>query len=791
MFLEFFLFELKLRLKSISTYVFFLLAALLPFFSVAARDFGPIGSGKVLLNGPFAVLLITTQVMLFGSILIAAIFGPAILRDFNGDTYQLIFTKPVSKFAYLGGRWVGSMVTAIAIFSGIIFGTVLGTLMPWADHLRIAPNDFGMYLRVFASMGLVQIFFLGTLFFCVAALTRNIVVVYLQGVALFAFYLIELIAVVTSNKLERTWASIVDPMGLILVRSLTRYWTVVERNSLLPHWTGVFLYNRLLWMGVGALALVVVLALFPMSAEVLGSRRSTKVADAARADEASQEKAERRAATDLPHIAQIFSGATTSRQLLSLTRMRFFNIVREIPFWAITLIMMVFVIISGHFAGNNNGVDVWPVTYLVMSVVSGAAGLFLFIIGALYAGEVIWHERDVRFEQIHDSLPLRDWTDFVSKFLALSLVETVLVTVVLLCGVFSQLTQGYFRFEIIHYAKEIYLVYLPQLLMVLLLALFLQAVLGNKFVAHAVVVGFFILIPTLYAWGIENRLYLYGEDTPYTYSDMNGYGHFVKALFWISSYWLCVGGLLGVVAIVFARRGTEQTFGARWKSAGPRMARLIPAGALFTLLAATSGAVFYYNTHILNRFRTADESRHRTAEYEKLYKKYERLPQPKVTAVDVAVDIFPERRSFAATGSYLLENHSDKPIDEVHITDSRDALEEVKFDRGFKQTLADKEHFYSIYKLDTPLQPKETMKMNFRVGHTSRGFKDGNERPEFAYNGLFSTATISRSSDTTKAMKLTIQFAGARKSCRHSRRWHRPETPTTRISTCSFQIRNG
>ena len=54
MFFNFLLFELKLRLKSVSTYVFFLLAALLPFFAVSTRDFGPIGSGKssIIRNSP-------------------------------------------------------------------------------------------------------------------------------------------------------------------------------------------------------------------------------------------------------------------------------------------------------------------------------------------------------------------------------------------------------------------------------------------------------------------------------------------------------------------------------------------------------------------------------------------------------------------------------------------------------------------------------------------------------------------------------------------------------------------
>src|ERR1700683_1099084 len=274
MFLDFFLFELKLRLKSISTYIFFLVAAVLPFFSVAAQGVSPAGSGKVLLNGPFAVTLVTSFVMAYGSILIAAIFGPAILRDFNGDTYQLLFTKPISKFAYLGGRWAGSFVVSIFVFSGLIFGAMLGTFMPWAEKERLAPINVWTHLQPFLSITVVQIFFLGSLFFCVAALSRRIIVVYLQGVALFAVYLILFVSVTATNKLDRTWSSIFDPLGINLMQALTRYWTVAERNTLLVHWSGVFLTNRLLWLSVGLAALIVTFVLFPMSAELLAARRT-------------------------------------------------------------------------------------------------------------------------------------------------------------------------------------------------------------------------------------------------------------------------------------------------------------------------------------------------------------------------------------------------------------------------------------------------------------------------------------------------------------------------------------
>src|SRR5271167_3366781 len=167
LFWEFFTFELRFRAKSLSTYVYFGLWLFYSFLCVASESFGPVGSsnGKVLLNGPFANTLNDVGSCLFGVIIIAAIFGTSILRDFQRDTYQILFTKPVSKFAYLGGRWAGSFVTTVLVYSGLLIGTYLGTLAPWADHARIGPNHLHWYLEPFLSIVVVQIFFLGSLFF--------------------------------------------------------------------------------------------------------------------------------------------------------------------------------------------------------------------------------------------------------------------------------------------------------------------------------------------------------------------------------------------------------------------------------------------------------------------------------------------------------------------------------------------------------------------------------------------------------------------------------------------------
>ena len=94
MFWEFFTFEMRFRIKSISTYVYFLAWLAFSFLSVASESFGPVGStnGKVLLNGPFANTLSDLFSCLFGVIIMAAIFGTSILRDFQRDTYQILFT---------------------------------------------------------------------------------------------------------------------------------------------------------------------------------------------------------------------------------------------------------------------------------------------------------------------------------------------------------------------------------------------------------------------------------------------------------------------------------------------------------------------------------------------------------------------------------------------------------------------------------------------------------------------------------------------------------------------------
>jgi hypothetical protein len=746
MFLEFFVFELRFRWKSISTYVYFLVWLAFSFLSVASESFGPVGSsnGKILLNGPWANSLTDLSAGLFGVIIIAAIFGTSILRDFQRDTYQLLFTKPVSKLAYLGGRWAGSVVTTLFVYSGLLFGTFFGTLAPWADHARIGPNHLWWYLQPFLSITVIQIFFLGSLFFAVAALTRKIFVVYVQGVALFMVYVIGLTVFSATRSLEHFWSGIFDPVGYILFDNVTRYWTVVEKNTLLIPWDfsgaspGVFLFNRLLWTGVGLVSLAGLWAFFPMSVEALTARSQGKrAAKAALLDKEEAKSVRSLVAARLPVVHRVFGTGTAWLQYFTLTRLRVRTIFREVTFWAIVCLLIVFAVNNGHFAGKLGGVNVWPVTYLMLQAVEGSATLFFYIVATLYAAELIWRERDNRFDGIHDALPMAETTDWLSKLTAIAVVELVLLTVTMAVGIVMQSIAGYYHYELLQYFKELYVITFPQIIAFALFAMFVQTMVSNKFVGHGIVIGLFVLQPILSGFGWENTLYLFGATPSYTYSDMNGYGHFVPALFWAIAYWFSIFAFFGVISIAWTRRGAEESFRSRAVLAWARAPRLIPVAALFFLAAVGSGVWYYYNAHVLNEYLNGKDRRMIQAGYERDFKKYELLPQPKVTAVEASVEIYPDRRSFAASGSMLLQNKSGRPIPEIHLTDERQSVIGVTFDRPSHLKSRAPRDLYSIYTLDKPLEPGEVVKLTFTAGYSSHGFRDGNEPAEFAYNGTF------------------------------------------------------
>ncbi len=65
----------------------------------------------------------------------------------------------------------------------------------------------------------------------VAALTRQIITVYLQGVTILCIYLIVAIFVLNAQRLDTFWPAVFDPLGMVLFDHVARYGLSSKRTA--------------------------------------------------------------------------------------------------------------------------------------------------------------------------------------------------------------------------------------------------------------------------------------------------------------------------------------------------------------------------------------------------------------------------------------------------------------------------------------------------------------------------------------------------------------------------------
>lgn len=732
-------FELRYYLKRISTWVYFGIFFALGFLLVHAiggawesvnMAIGGSG-GNVHVNSPYVVSVLTGMLSLFSVLVVAALLGNAVFRDYETGIHPLFFAAPISRFSYLGGRFVGALGVSALIFSSIPLGILVGSLMPYLDAERFGAFRLMAFVQPYLLLVLPNLLFTGAIFFALAALTRQMLPNYVGGTLLLVGYMLA--GNLTRDLDNERLAALLDPFGLQAFGNATKYWTPAEKNALLLPVDGLVLGNRLLWVAVGLTIFGLAYARFRFS-HAAAEGRSRKAVTAA---EAPARVAPGRLV--LPAVTQSFGFGAHLRQYAAITRRAFREIVANRYFYAIVGAGFLFLVFSADQVGKLYGTTTWPVTYAVLEVLGGTFALFMLIIISFYAGELVWRERDVRIHQVHDATPVPNWVPFAAKLTALAGVVVVLQATILLAGVVTQAVKGYTRFEWGLYLQTLFGLQLADYLLLCALVMLVHVLVNHKYMGHLIVILYFVSTLFMGQFGLEHNLYTFGSDAGRTYSDMNGYGPFLTPFAWFKAYWAAWALLFAVVSNLFWVRGQET--GAAWRT---RLARLrftrpaISAAAVAAVLIVGLGGFIFYNTNVLNEYRTGSEVEESAAEYERLYKRFEGIPQPRITSVDLRVDIFPEERDVAVRGTYWLRNRTGVPIDSLHVRIPREVeVRAFRLSRPAEPVLRDREHGYSIYRLASPLQPGDSLRLRFALASDTRGFPNRVRNTEVVGNGTF------------------------------------------------------
>jgi len=736
-------FELRTKLTRISTFVYFFVFAALAALWMAAAG-GAFASttivfstDKVYINSPYALSQTVTILGLLGMVTVAAFMGRAVQQDFEYQTYHFFFTSPIAKRDYLLGRYLGAAVLLLAIFLGIAAGVVVGVHWPGVEPMRVGPWSLGAFVRPYLIMLLPNVLILGACFFGLGALGRRMMPVYVAGVVVLIGNLIA--RSFLQDVDNKTLASLVDPLGTIASGVVTRYWSAAEKNTQLVPLAGEVLWNRALWLAVGFVVFAFCYARFRMSygsAEGRAKRGKGAIAVDAEPVAAVGRGAAARA---LPDAVPDVRASTYLRQLPGLAALYLRETVKNVYFLVIVFAGALFILANAKTAGTLYGTATYPVTYQVLDFASGTFGLFMLIVTAFYAGELVWRERDARMALISDSLPTPSWLPFLAKLATLFAMQALLQLVVLVCGVLIQLFMGYTHLELGQYLFRLFVLQLPDYWMIAALALTVHTLVNHKYLGHFIVVLFFIVQASAAGFGYDHMIYLFGSEPPMVYSDMNGYGHFLGPFRWFQLYWAAASVLLLVAARLLWVRGTDTEWRVRLRAAGQRWTRpLVATTAAAAIVFVATGAWIYYNTDVLNPYRSEFARGELVAEYEKMYKPLAAKPQPKVTAVRVDVDIYPHEHHIRFTGTYTLKNKSDAAIPELYLNVSEMAkVDKLAGSVPMKLAESRPELDWRRYTLDPPLAPGATMTLDFDLEYPPPGFTNAGAHAMVVDNGTF------------------------------------------------------
>ena len=747
-------FELRYQLKNPVFWVAGLLFFLMTFGSVASDTIQLGSTANVHVNSPSALAVTQLIFSIFFMFVATAFVANVVVRDDDTGYGPILRATRLGKFDYLYGRFLGAFVAVALCFLFIPLAMIVGSAMPWVDAEKVGPLRLDAYAYTYLVLVLPTLFLVSAGFFALATATRSMMTTY---VGVVAFLIVYLVAVALAAKPQfRTVMAYVEPFGTAAFGNATRYWTAAERNTLLVPLTGPLLANRLIWTGVGAVALAAAYALFRFEAPagkvkkreaerrdaLDGDVPSPVIPDGA-ADPGPRASATRRA---LGPGSPLRSGRDDRQrspvlaQLLARTRLDMGQVFKS-PAFFVLLALGLFNSGAGLWFTTTNGIygdDLFPVTRILIQVLRGSFTFIPLVVSIYYAGELVWRERDRNTDTLVDATPTPDWVFAAPKVVAIVGVLFAMLAVSLLAAMAVQLIRGFPHFEFGKYVGWYLLPETVNAALIAVLAVFLQTLSPHKFVGWGLMVVFIVATIALPKMGFEHNLYIYGNSPDVPLSDMNDQGIAGLARDWFQAYWSLIALALCVLSAVLWRRGADASLRPRLRRLPRRLAG--PAGVVLaiSLLGAVGvGGFIYLNTNVWNPYRTALGDERFLADYEKALLPYETVAQPKVTDVKLRVDLYPDSPSAISRGVYVFQNKTAAPIRTLHVRFDRDLKVQALSVEGARPLKTYDRFNYRIFAFDTPLLPGEKRSLSFTARRGQRGFRNSGNTTRIVHNGSF------------------------------------------------------
>lgn len=731
MFLEFFKKEISMSIKRPMIWIFFLIITLLVTGAVASDNFIIGGSvGNVHKNAPHILTQYTVILILICLMMPAAFFNNAALRDYSHKFNEILFSTPIGKFGYYFGRFMGALVLSIIPFLGIFVGFILGTQIALAtgsiDAERIGPLYPSSFFNNLILFIIPNLFIAGAIIFSIANKWKNTVVSFVGALIIIVAYFSS--GSLASNIDNETLAALTDTFGIRTYSIDNKYATVVEKNTIGASFSWLLVVNRLFWLSIGTLILTV--SYFSFSFAEKKTKAKTKKA----------KNSETTAPKNLqkPTFSINFDRSTSWQHFTSFFSLNFYSIARSTTFKTLFIFSGIMLLTSLFGGFEYFGLQSYPVTYKMLDALNGSLVLFEIIIIVFFSGELVWRDRGVHINEVVDATPHNSIVALFARVIALISTTSIIHFVAMMVCMLYQVLNGYYNLQVGLYLQFFLIDTLPLFIFWSFTLVFVQILCNNLYIGYFLSVVLIFLLELIFLiFEVRSNMVNLGARPSMRYSDMNGFGPALASVLWFNLYWILLGVVLLSLGGLLWVRGTTTGFSNRIKSIkkhfNPKYA--MGLGTITLLWFATASFVFY-NTQILNDYKSSEEGEKLRADYEKNYKQYQGIPQPKVTDVKYNIDIFPATRTVLSSSEIVLNNKSHHFIDSLHFILDEDWNMTVEVPNA-KLVFEDKEIGYFIYQLDEALAPHKEITITAEASYVPKGFENQVSNLSIAQNGTF------------------------------------------------------
>ncbi|GLQ91577.1 M1 family aminopeptidase [Dyella acidisoli] len=656
--------------------------------------------------------------------LVAVMFvGTSLLRDDRARTVELIQMTGVPRASYFSARFAAGYLLSLFTLLATVVALVVGYQMPWLPANSLGPMPWSAFAMATGALIAPNLFFGAAMVAASIAFTRSM-----------KYTVVAVVSVLVLHNVGNTMthgasmlSAMLDPFAGQAMIQMADKWTADQLNSAIPL-SGTFWLNRLFWLAVS-------------TALAWGAYwRFGSLPDAGKAAHANSTTE-----SAVPPIAHTPSVITVPRvggwseviKAWHIARTEFAQYVSGVPFLCCVVLIAGVVAVYLLFERSIEGTPVYPLTHFMLRQIEAAIPLPISAILAFYSGEMIHREREERLASLVDAYPVSEGAWLAGKTLALLGLLTVLVDTGVMTAIGFQLLRDVTAIEPALYVQGALLIALP-LGIFAVAALAMQLLAGNRMAGYALTALLGALPIGLAKLGVQDHLALFGTTPPIRYSDMSGFGSSLAAAGSFDLYW----GVVGVALLLFASalhiRGDSDDARSRWALARVTFRNRRRCAWLASLMVvfAVTGAWIFYNTHLLNDIHPEESAQTRQATYEHNYRSLIKVPQPRVTDVNLSVDLHPSERRVCVDGIYLLTNESSQPIDTL-IVSVDPTTNTTLHVMGMRSMSTDTMAGVIQIHLAAPIAPGQSLRMAFETTDERQGFTNNSEDDDLVADGTF------------------------------------------------------